>query len=227
MLRRPVESADRAVIGVEHGPAQAAAFGSSRVQRVLDELGTHVVGQCPADELAREQIDDRGQVEVGAASDRQVGDVPDVAAPRRPSAEVTLDEIGELPPRGLGRSGPDPASQSDAGQAVNAHHARYALVVDPLARAAGSVEISGDPRGPVGPIPALRGVLERRDLRGQGSVVRGPLSATIGPVQPGVEGSSGGLQDLAHPLHLEGVSVVGDELEAGHQFVSPAKYLAA
>jgi hypothetical protein len=31
----------------------------------------------------------------------------------------------------------------------------------------------------------------------------------------------------AAALHLEGVSVVGDELEAAHQFVSPAKYLAA
>jgi hypothetical protein len=35
------------------------------------------------------------------------------------------------------------------------------------------------------------------------------------------------LHDLTEPLHLEGVSVVGDELEAAHQFVSPAKYLAA
>lgn len=36
------------------------------------------------------------------------------------------------------------------------------------------------------------------------------------------------VQDLAEPLHLVGVPVVVDELEAApHQFVSPAKYLAA
>src|SRR5439155_8528847 len=37
----------------------------------------------------------------------------------------------------------------------------------------------------------------------------------------------GDLHTLTQPLHLESVPVVGDELEAGHQFVSPAKYLAA
>src|SRR5699024_3818688 len=33
--------------------------------------------------------------------------------------------------------------------------------------------------------------------------------------------------DLAQPLDAVGAPVVGDELEAVHQFVSPAKYLAA
>src|SRR6185437_10754876 len=36
------------------------------------------------------------------------------------------------------------------------------------------------------------------------------------------------VQDRAEPpLHLEGVPLISDELEAGHQRVSPAKYLAA
>ena len=47
------------------------------------------------------------------------------------------------------------------------------------------------------------------------------------PRQPGVERGTRDLDELAQPLHLEGVPVVGDELEAAHQFVSPAKYLAA
>src|SRR6185503_2335699 len=45
--------------------------------------------------------------------------------------------------------------------------------------------------------------------------------------QPGIERRTRDLNDRAEPLHLEGVPVVGDELEAAHQFVSPAKYLAA
>jgi hypothetical protein len=44
---------------------------------------------------------------------------------------------------------------------------------------------------------------------------------------PGVERRTRDLDDLAQPLHIEGVPVIGDELEAAHQFVSLAKYLAA
>src|SRR5207253_4569712 len=52
-------------------------------------------------------------------------------------------------------------------------------------------------------------------------------SSGVGGGLPRVERRPAHLNQLAHPLHLEGVSVVGDELEAGHQRVSPAKYLAA
>src|SRR6476660_5476513 len=45
--------------------------------------------------------------------------------------------------------------------------------------------------------------------------------------QPGVERGPADVQDRAEPLHLEGVPVISDELEAVHQRVSPAKYLAA
>ena len=46
-------------------------------------------------------------------------------------------------------------------------------------------------------------------------------------VKPGVERGTRDLKDLAQPLHPVGVLVVSDEPEATHQFVSPAKYLAA
>src|SRR6476469_1358598 len=45
--------------------------------------------------------------------------------------------------------------------------------------------------------------------------------------QPGVERGPADVQDRAEPLHLEGVPVISDELEAVHQRVCPAKYLAA
>ena len=44
---------------------------------------------------------------------------------------------------------------------------------------------------------------------------------------PPVEPRPGDLEDLAQPLHRNGVAVVVNELEAAHQFVSPAKYFAA
>jgi hypothetical protein len=44
---------------------------------------------------------------------------------------------------------------------------------------------------------------------------------------PGVEGGPLDLDEFAQSLHLEGGGVVGDELEATHQFVAPAKYFVA
>src|SRR4051795_2020299 len=55
----------------------------------------------------------------------------------------------------------------------------------------------------------------------------GPRRPGRGGGIPGVARGPVDLEDLTQPLHLEGVSVVGDELKAAHQFVSPAKYLAA
>ena len=46
-------------------------------------------------------------------------------------------------------------------------------------------------------------------------------------IGPRIVRQSGDLDALAQPLHLEGVSVVGDELEAAHQIVFPAKYFVA
>src|SRR5690606_33803300 len=48
-----------------------------------------------------------------------------------------------------------------------------------------------------------------------------------GGLEPGVVGRTPNLDELAQSLHLEGGGVVGDELEATHQRVSPAKYFAA
>ena len=79
-----------------------------------------------------------------------------------------------------------------------------------VARVMRAHAIAGPTRltGACGRTPALRG-------------------AGRGGVQPGVERRAGDTQDCAEPLHLEGVQVVSDELEAVHQRVSPAKYLAA
>ena len=69
--------------------------------------------------------------------------------------------------------------------------------------------------------------VNRPASRGELSVCPGALLAHWGCVEPGVVGRALDLDELAQSLHLEGGGVVGDELEATHQRVSPAKYLAA
>src|SRR3954471_13020537 len=107
-----------------------------------------------------------------------------------------------------------------------AHHPGDPLVVHPLLGRGAVVELGGDPRRPVGPVAPVLGVHRPDPLR-ELVVGRRPGSPARGGVSPGVERRPGDPHDLTQPLHLEGVPVVGDELEAGHQRVSPAKYLAA
>jgi hypothetical protein len=58
------------VIGVHDCPVEAAAGPLRRVQRVDDEVGTHVIGDRPAGQAARVQIDNCCQVEESAFTDR-------------------------------------------------------------------------------------------------------------------------------------------------------------
>ncbi|GAB3720370.1 hypothetical protein GCM10028793_59480 [Nocardiopsis oceani] len=87
-------------------------------------------------------------------------------------------------------------------------------MVDPLALAGVFVEVGGDPGDPVGGVAALFGVLQDMDLLGQGQVRALACRPGGGGLEPGVERGPGQADDLAQPLHLEGVSVVGNELEA-------------
>jgi hypothetical protein len=85
------------------------------------------------------------------------------------------------------------------------------------------LRLGGDPRRPIG------GIIVVHDADPLGELLIGGLSggSGIGGSAPGIKRRTRDLNDLAQPLHLEGVPVVGDEPQAAHQFVSPAKYLAA
>src|SRR3954470_15881582 len=96
-------------------------------------------------------------------------------------------------------------------------------MVDPLISRCAVVELRGDPRWPVGAVVIVHGA----NTGGQRLVSGLTGSASTGCGQPCVERRSRDLDNRAQPLHLKGVGVVGDELEAAHQFISPAKYLAA
>jgi hypothetical protein len=66
------------------------------------------------------------------------------------------------------------------------------------------------------------------DLLGQDPVLVLPGGPGFDAGEPLVVAGPVHVQDLAEPLHLVGVAMVVNELEAApHQFVSPAKYSAA
>ena len=195
------------------------------MQRVGDQLGAHVVGDRPAGQPPGEAVDHGGQVEVRAVGERQVGDVADVAPVRRGGGEVPVEQVGHLlvgrargsvvRTRRRSRSPAMPCSRITRAT-------RLWLTRSPAgAPSLSSAVIRGAPYG----------VVARRGRPGSARPAAASAAARCGPGRgaglPGVERGALDLDELAQPLHLEGVLVVGDELEAAHQFVSPAKYLAA
>jgi len=99
VLRRPVESALAAAVGVEDHALVGSPGEEGHSQGILDQLGAHVVGQRPADDPATGQVDDRRQVGP-ALPGHDVGDVAHVAAVELGArAEVPLDQV--LRPLGL------------------------------------------------------------------------------------------------------------------------------
>ena len=68
VLRRPLESALGAVVGVGHGLARGWPAPPERhLDGVDDELGTDVVGDRPAHDSAAEGVEDHGQVHLAVA----------------------------------------------------------------------------------------------------------------------------------------------------------------
>jgi hypothetical protein len=62
VLRRPIESALPAVIGVMNRALRRPARGDSHLKRRDDELAAHVTVHRPADDPAAEEILHRGQI---------------------------------------------------------------------------------------------------------------------------------------------------------------------
>ena len=108
-----------------------------------------------------------------------------------------------------------------ARQADAAHDACDALVIDALARL---TKLGGDPRDAVG---AGRFPVHGPYPDGQAGVGRLPRCPVRSGRTPVVETGAGDAHDGAQPLHAVAALVVGDELEAVHQRVAPAKYFAA
>lgn len=93
VLRGPLESALTPTIGVQHESGRGVAAGHRRIEGGVDELGTEVISERVADDLAGEDVEHRGKIGE-AVSGRDVGDVCDPEAIRCRSGEAALDEIG-------------------------------------------------------------------------------------------------------------------------------------
>src|SRR4051794_4556640 len=137
--------------------------------------------------------------------------------------EVAAQQVGHGLLGRVGHGGAHPAAQPQPGDLFLAHDAGDPLVVDPRSWVGAVVELGGDPRDALGPILAV----DLPDPLGQCRIRARPQGPRGRGGQPRVERRARHVDDLAQPLHLEGVPVISDELEAVHQRVSPAKYLAA
>jgi len=88
----------RSGVGVVHefDVGAAATAGQRHPQRVQDQRGAHVAGQLPADDPAREDVDDEAEVD-HALPAADIGEVRDPEPIRLLGAEVAVDEIGRPP----------------------------------------------------------------------------------------------------------------------------------
>jgi hypothetical protein len=92
VLRRPVESALAAVVGVMHQAWGGVALGDGHVQGVQDQLGAQVLSHRPADDPAGERVEDHGEVQP-ALTGALLGDVSDPQAIGSWWTELARDQI--------------------------------------------------------------------------------------------------------------------------------------
>lgn len=119
-----------AAIRVADEPGSRSPPLGGHHQRSHTQFGAHMIAHRPADDLARGQIEDGGQVQPALAG-RQVGDVgqPDCVWPR--GREVLLQEIGrdrEIV-AAVGRAGPEPTPRQGT-DAMSANEALYLPMAD-------------------------------------------------------------------------------------------------
>ena len=76
------------------------ALGEGHPQSVEDEVGAHVWGKLPADDLAAEGVDHEGEEQVALPA-AQVAEVSDPEAIRALGAEVALDQVGPAVRQGV------------------------------------------------------------------------------------------------------------------------------
>ncbi|MGY2933199.1 hypothetical protein ACVWZ6_002801 [Bradyrhizobium sp. GM6.1] len=92
VLRRPLESALAAAIGVMHQGIRLAAPPDRHQQGVRNQLGGHAGAHRPADHPAREQVDHRRHIEP-ALSRPDVGEVGDPLLVRALGLELPIQKV--------------------------------------------------------------------------------------------------------------------------------------
>ena len=217
VLRRPVESALAATIGVVHQPFQAAAAGpDGHLERVQGQVGAQRPGSLPADQEAAEGVDDKGHINKAGPG----GDVGEVGHPQLVGPgcrEVPRHQVG-WPRRGHIRRGrPASLPAADACKVKLAHQALHGAAGhhDPF-----PVQLPPDLAGTVDAevVPVDPGDLSLQ-------LLVSPSPGRGRPTLGGVVGRRGDRQHLADRLDPEPVPVlvdVGDHLP-GRRSSSAAK----
>jgi hypothetical protein len=151
VLRRPLEFALRALVGVVDQSRVGSAAGDGHLERVDDKLGAQVVGDRPADDPAAVAVHHRGQIQP-ALPGAQIGDVSDPQPVRASGLKVALDEVGRRSDAGHADRGLAATAADQAADLGLAHQALDALAADPDALVA---QLGVHPRGAVGAASAL------------------------------------------------------------------------
>jgi hypothetical protein len=135
---------------VEDETTRRASAVDRHLQRVGYELGAHVLGERPAHNLSRRQIDDGGQVRPPLPGG-DVGDVTDIAAvDDGPRAEGSLDQVEGRLGRRVRDGGLAPPLLRPTLQARLAHQPAHPAPAARLAPLAQGVVHSKVPVGPLG-----------------------------------------------------------------------------
>jgi hypothetical protein len=156
-------------VGDELEVGSVVTLPQGHPQGVEDEVGTHVGGGLPADDLAAEGVDHEGEV-ADALPGAQVGEVADPEPVRPWSAEVALDQVGPAGGLRVGRCGaPGLTAPLGALDSCLAHQPLHAAATDLLARPA-----QGDPGAPVA-VGAVVGLVDLLDPGQQALVFDRPV----------------------------------------------------
>jgi hypothetical protein len=149
VLRRPVESALRSVIGMGHRLARwRLSSPNGHLHGIHDELGADVVGDGPAHHPPAPGIEDDGQIDL-ALSGRVFGDVHDPQPVWLGWVEVALHQVLRRGGTGITAGAAPELAPVDAHDAGLGHEPGHSLAGTPLTLAENQLGV--DPWGPIRP----------------------------------------------------------------------------
>src|SRR6266851_5042803 len=205
VLRRPLESALAAAIGMMQQRVRFAPSPDRHDQGIGDELGGHRCVHRPANYPAGEQIDDGSYIEPALRCPhiREVSDPFAVGSGRIEAAvEHVGSDGGDLPLTQIRRQ----STPSRACFKGLLPHQSF----DPVqpARHSFGEQIMPDTPGPVGPIAR-----EEAGTNLRTDILIAPASPTAWPCQPGVESTPRDTERLAQPFRRPDPPVLRNETE--------------
>ena len=210
VLRRPVESALRAAVGMMNELTVGLTASEGHHQCVDDEVGGLSFAHRPADHAAIVEVLDPGQEQLAVAAS-------ELALVGCRCGEVPSEEIGSG--RRVGPAAPPILTTVGIDQAQFTHDPSHTLATDP---ATVPSQLPPDAWRPVG---AARGGVDIEDVICQPRIIEERFRDDR--LRPGVKRRARQLDESGKSLHLKEMTVVINEPAATHLVVPRAKYCAA